>query len=167
MFFAARPDDDARRQLAQVQATFDPDTARAVSPDNFHLTLAFLGEIPADERECCSLAAGAIEIPEFAVTLDRFGCFGRQRPLCWIGPTAIPVDLLTLHKRLHRALAVCGYHERRRFTPHVTLFRKAERLTAPDETPSIELRVDRFFLFESVRKDDDIVYVPIEEYRRE
>ena len=164
LFFAVRPNDETRERLARVQMTFDVGTARAVAPDNFHLTLAFLGEMSADKRECYAQAAGTVEIPTFSVTLDRFGYFDK-RPLCWIGPSAIPIELRTLHKRLVHAITPCGYRDRREFKPHVTLFRKAAGITPPDETPAVELRVDRFFLVESVQKDDSVVYVPIEEYR--
>ena len=166
LFFAVYPDDRVRGQLARVQAGFAAGTARAVPPDNFHLTLAFLGEVPANERECCAQAAGTVEIPRTSIMLDRFGCFGKP-PLCWLGPTAIPMELRTLYKRLQRAIAPCGYHDRREFRPHVTLFRKASGLTVPDAgPPKIEMPVDRFFLVESVLRSNGAVYVPIEEYRR-
>ncbi len=165
LFFAVRPDNDARDLLAWVQAGFDAGGARAVMPDNFHLTLAFLGEVSAHRREYYAQAAGTVEIPGFSVALDRFGYFDR-RAVCWLGPSVIPVALRTLHKRLQRALGPCGYHDRREFRPHVTLFRKAAGLPIPDETPSVELWVDRFFMVESVQQSDGVVYVPIEEYRK-
>ncbi len=164
LFFAVYPSDAVRERIAEVQARFDAGTARATAPDNFHLTLAFLGETAADERECFAQAAGAVEVPTFNVTLDRFRHFGK-RSMYWLVPSVIPVELRALHKRLHRALAPCGYHDRREFRPHVTLFRKAAGLSAPGETPAIEWRVNRFFLVESVQKDGGVVYVPLEEYR--
>ena len=164
LFFALRPDEDARERLAWAQTGFEARAAHPVSPDNFHLTLAFLGEVPARERDCYARAGGTVEIPRFRVTLDRFGCFSKK-PLCWLGPSVIPEELRTLHKRLQRAITPCGYYERREFRPHVTLFRKAAGLEAPDKAPVIDLRVDRFFLVESVQKNSGVVYVPIEEYR--
>ena len=158
-----RLDDSVREQLAWVQAAFEAHTARAVTSGNFHLTLAFLGEVPASARECYAQAAGMIEVPQFNVTLDRFGYFDKT-PLCWFGPSVIPVGLRTLHKRLQRAIALYGYRDRCEFKPHVTLFRKATGLTVPDETSAVELNVDRFFLIESVQKKNSVVYVPIEEY---
>ncbi len=166
LFFALRPDDEMREHLAWVQTGFETHTARAVAPDNFHLTLVFLGEVPAGGRECYARAAETVEIPRFSITLDRFGYFSK-RPLCWLGPSVIPVELRTLHKRLRRALAPCGDHDRREFKPHVTLFRKAAELTAPDEATAVEWRVDRFFLMESVQRGNGVVYRPIEEYRHE
>ena len=164
LFFAVYPSDAVRKRIAEAQAGFDAVEARATTPDNFHLTLAFLGETATDERECYAQAAGAVEMPAFAITLDRFKHFSK-RSMCWLVPSAIPVELRALHKRLQRALAPCGYHDRREFRPHVTLFRKAAGLSLPDETPSVEWRVDRFFLVESVQKDGGVVYVPLEEYR--
>ncbi len=166
LFFAARPDDEVRARLARVQAGIATQAARAVAPDNFHLTLAFLGETPPDVRECCAQAAGTVEIPVFSVTLDRLGYFDK-RTLCWFGPSVIPMELRTLHKRLQRALAPCGYRDRREFRPHVTLFRKAAGLAVPDEVAAMEWRVDRFFLVESVQQEGGVVYVPLEEYRGE
>ena len=164
LFFAVYPDDDAREQLARVQTGFEAGTAHAVVSDNFHLTLAFLGEVPANAHECYAQAAGTVEGPQFSITLDRFGYFDKK-PLCWFAPSVIPVELRALHKRLQRAIEPCGYHDRREFRPHVTLFRKAAGLAIPDEVPAVTLHVDRFFLVESVQKDDGVVYVPIEEYR--
>ena len=163
LFFAVYPDDEVREQLVRVQADFAAHTARAVIPDNLHLTLAFLGNVPPERRECYAQAAGAVDVQPFCVTLDRFGYLGK-RSSCCLEPSVISMELRGLYKQLQSAIAPCGYRSRREFHPHVTLFRKAAGLAAPERAPAVEWVVDRFFLVESVQQDDGVVYLPIEEF---
>jgi len=164
LFFAACPDDRTRTRLVRVQAGFNAGSARAVAADNLHLTLAFLGQVPAAGRECYMHAAAMLEVPRIDITLDRFGYFGK-RLLCWFGPSAVPAELQTWQRLLQAAIAPCGYRVRRRFKPHVTLFRNAGSLATPAQVPVVKWQMDRFFLLESVPRDNGVVYLPIEEYR--
>ncbi len=99
--------------------------ARWVPPVNFHLTLRFIGEVPAHRAEEIDLALAALRGRGFELTLAGIGTFakgGRDTQL-WVGAERNPA-LDHLQGKIETALQRAGLEPvRRRFTPHVTLAR--------------------------------------------
>ncbi|RMF80867.1 MAG: RNA 2',3'-cyclic phosphodiesterase [Nitrospirae bacterium] len=99
--------------------------ARWVAPEQFHLTLRFIGEVAEDRFREIAAALPAAAGPPFSLALDGLGFFpprGRPRVL-WAG-VAASEPLLALRTRVESALAAVGVErEGRRFAPHVTLAR--------------------------------------------
>lgn len=99
----------------------------AVSPDEMHVTLKFLGDTPTDQLEVIQQQIGqavAGQTP-FAVRLEGVGAFPNvDRPsVLWVGlMNAEPLE--TLAERLDAALEPLGFpRESRPFHPHLTLAR--------------------------------------------
>lgn len=98
-------------------------------PDDLHITLKFIGEVPSS-----SVAAieGALEriaarSNPFPLRLQGAGTFGvPQSPrILWIGLGGKLQPLQSLQADTERELAELGYEpERRRFSPHLTLARQ-------------------------------------------
>lgn len=125
LFFALWPGDEQRRSLARVQRELSAQRGRQVHSQDIHITLVFLGEASAAQRACTELAAGAVGVAPFDLTLDRIGCFPRARVL-WCGAGVCPRPLDELVAALKRELAACGFSpECRPYRPHATLVRKA------------------------------------------
>ena len=103
---------------------------RWIEPENFHLTLKFLGNVrsetlPAVEKVVRKVAA---ETQAFQVSLRGFGAFPtiRRPRVLWIGVEPSPA-LRCLKQDLEWGLASHGFErETRAFHPHVTLGRAAE-----------------------------------------
>ncbi|HYZ21050.1 MAG TPA: RNA 2',3'-cyclic phosphodiesterase [Rhodopila sp.] len=99
--------------------------ARWVPPENYHVTLRFIGETPAYRAEEIDLALAGLRAPGFDLTLSGIGTFtrsGRSTAL-WVGVERNP-QLDHLQSKIETALQRCGLEpERRRFQPHVTLAR--------------------------------------------
>ncbi len=129
-----------------------------------HITLAFLGEV-APER-CASIVAAlktaAETAPPFDLELNGVGAFpSAERPrVVWIGATEGRAAVEVLAETVREALASVGFpQDRKRFHPHVTLFRvrsPADRRRARDllegalaPPPSHRVRVAEFVLKES------------------
>lgn len=126
LFFALWPDVPLRRVLAAAARELGQDSGGRVPPaENLHLTLAFLGEVPAERlAELCELGSAAAGRP-FELVIDRIGYWKQQR-LVWAGVTRMPPELGALASRLAIALQARGYRvEKRAFRPHVTLLRDA------------------------------------------
>ena len=95
---------------------------------NLHLTLKFLGEIPAtsvtDFSNAVSLAVSQVQ--PFAINLEQTGAFpphGQPRVL-WIGINDPSTHLAELHAQLEEEAAEAGFEkETRAFHPHLTIAR--------------------------------------------
>lgn len=96
--------------------------ARWLPDDNFHLTLAFIGEVDRHGLEEAASALAGVAAPAFALKLSGCGYFGDRKPRAlWAGVTATPA-LSHLQAKIDVALRRVGVLEdRRKFTPHVTL----------------------------------------------
>lgn len=111
----------------------------------FHLTLAFLGDVP--NRDLCAIcqaaASSAGVIEPFEINVKGLGAFPSAiRPrVIWAGVTAPNLKpLLDLQESIVSSLARIGHRPRdQRFSPHVTLGRiKDQRHTPGDLTGLIE-----------------------------
>lgn len=143
-FLAVWPDARVRDALVRQASGAVPRGARLTHPDDLHLTLVFLGELPPVRRWCVISVADAVEAKPFALEIDRIGHFARSRVL-WCGPSSVPDALLGLVRTLQAGLVDCGIPpERRPYRPHLTLARKVSAyegrdLPAPVHWPVGEL----------------------------
>ena len=125
VFFALWPDDATRAAISR--ATRDAVSlsgGRPIAKDRLHVTVAFLGELPAAGLD---VARGAPPIPvgAFDLVLDAVGLWPESKIL-WLAPSAPPEALGHLEARLWDALAERGFHtEDRVYRPHMTLARRA------------------------------------------
>lgn len=98
---------------------------RWVGPDNLHLTLRFIGEVPPSVAHEVEQALAEIDAAAFSFSLVGIGHFesaGRPRAV-WLGVEADP-GLVELRKKIDRRLRGVGIDlDRHDFRPHVTLGR--------------------------------------------
>jgi 2'-5' RNA ligase len=99
-----------------------------VGPQNLHLTLKFLGEVPAaDTAEICTAVAEvAATFQPLSVGFRGAGAFpDTRRPrTIWLGVQSGLEQISALQKAVDRALRALGYpKEDRQFHPHLTLGR--------------------------------------------
>ena len=90
--------------------------------ENFHLTLAFIGETDRHGFADAVDALAEIEAPAFDLKLSSIGSFGERPPRAlWAGAAPIPA-LMHLQSKVETALRRKGFDlEKRKFIPHVTL----------------------------------------------
>src|SRR5271155_957975 len=111
-----------REHLSQLAGAGLPG-ARWVPPDNYHLTLRFIGETPGHRAEDIDTALAGLRARGFSLTLAGVGTFtkGGRSTALWVGVERNP-RLDPLQKKTERGLQRWGRDpERRRFQPHVTL----------------------------------------------
>jgi RNA 2',3'-cyclic 3'-phosphodiesterase len=148
--------------------------ARWVPPENYHLTLRFIGEIEAWRAEEVDAALGAIRAPRFDLALAGIGHFEKGGRIQSLHVTAERSEALArLQAKVETALQRSGLGpERRRFAPHVTLARtdRAEtgKLVAFLQTHALfragPVPVEHFTLFSSHLGKEAAHYVPEVEY---
>lgn len=150
LFFALWPDDATRKALRRsTRALVRHCGGRPVPPENFHLTLAFLGNVPGEQCEAVRLAAGACCLEPLTLQLDSAGYFPGARVL-WIGPQETPAALAWLAAGLWQALRPLGLQSGpQAFLAHLTLARKVASPPAVPALRAVAWPVDGFALVES------------------
>lgn len=133
--------------------------ARWVDPDNYHITLRFIGDVDHAIADEVSDALDRLANSEaFTVRLGHLGAFGGDRPRALYAGVENNEALQRLQAAQERVLQRLGLEpDGRKFTPHVTLARL--RGTAPEDLARfmafagrfdpLEFRAGRFVLFSS------------------
>ncbi len=160
LFYALWPDDQTRLRLKQLQESV---IGRHVSPDNLHLTLAFLGNQAKSLMPTLAKLIDKLPGQGFTLSLDRYGYFSKPRT-AWAGPSETPAPLLELQQSLMHALSATQVQMKPegKFKPHVTLARDANSLNEPF-APLISWKVSKIMLIQSVQVKGGVIYSPIVE----
>jgi 2'-5' RNA ligase len=106
---------------------------RPVPPENFHITLAFVGEHPMPVVEDVHYALADIRAPGFACAFAGLDLLGGDRPR--VAHAAVRPDpaLKHLRDRVLDAIRSTGIpFPRERFVPHVTLARLPPGMASED-----------------------------------
>ncbi len=171
-FFAFEPAEAVKSALtalaAALRARPDGDAVRWVRPEGYHVTLRFLGNVPASEVPALAQAvADAVEdFPPFEVTLGAPRAFPSARaPRVVVVELAPEAPLAALAERIEAAVASAGIAPSpRRFRAHLTLGRlRSRRLPALDACPfeAEPCEVRDLVLFRSDLGRDGSRYTPI------
>jgi len=172
LFVAIDLPPDLRQRLSGLAGGLP--NARWVAPENYHLTLRFLGEIPAYRAEEADTALSMLRGRGFSLQFAGVGVTSKAgRPVSlWAGVERNP-NLDHMRGKIETALQRIGFEpERRRFNPHVTLARLdnvpelklAEWVQAHNLFRAEPVQVEHFTLFSSRLGKDQAVYTPEVDY---
>ena len=122
--------------IASLKSALPKPLIRWVASQNVHLTLKFLGDVtPANLEQLAETLKVEIALHEiFSISISGLGAFPTERRarVIWIGLDA-PPDLAALQRRVDAAAAQMGYpKEERPFSPHLTIGRVAQIVSASD-----------------------------------
>lgn len=157
LFVAAELDAAGREACARVAERLRAKgwAGRFGAPENYHLTLAFLGPVEDDERLDAvrtALRTVAPTLPQFALALDAVGAFpDERRPrVAWVGP-AQPVPAFgTLCGVVRSVLVAQGFSFDPHADAHVTLARSDGTRPLPAVAPpGITVAIETVTLFAS------------------
>jgi 2'-5' RNA ligase len=132
--------------------------ARWITPDNFHLTLRFIGDVDDLVAQEVALMLGRVRRGVFDMHLEGLTSFGGRRPRAVVANVAPTQALLELQAEQERMMQRIGLEpEGRKYTPHVTLARLrdsssldvADYLSARGYFRTAPFPVARFVLFSS------------------
>lgn len=137
---------------------------KAVRADNLHITLAFLGYVSDEQRDCVEAVAESISITPFNLCFDHVGWFKRPKVL-WLGTDETPDSLTQLVASLNQGLRGCDIVlDDRPFATHLTLMRKVKKFYDMDIEP-IDWRVDQFCLVQSFTHPEGVEYRVIKSWQ--
>jgi 2'-5' RNA ligase len=132
--------------------------ARWIDPENYHLTLRFIGDIDDGLAREISFMLGHVNRLSFEVRLDGLTSFGGRRPRAVVVAAARTQQLFELQAEHERLMQRVGLEpEGRKYTPHVTLARLrdasshdvADYLATRHPFRPAPFRVSRFVLYSS------------------
>jgi 2'-5' RNA ligase len=175
-FFCIPADSKLKERIGSIASRLrDATRMRAswVRPENYHLTVRFLGEIdPMSTLELDELCRRvAIAVSPFDVFLDRVGAFPsfERARVIWVGGAA-PSAYVALASSLNERLREMGFPKDRNETvAHVTLARVKGApdpelpgsIDAMNPLPGWPLRADRIVLMESRLTPRGAIYTPL------
>lgn len=153
---------------------------RWVAVKNIHLTLKFLGDVPAVQLPALTslLAEESARHPAFELVVSGLGVFPNlRRPrVVWAGSEG-GTALSELQKGLDQGTAALGFpREERPFSPHLTLGRVSDHAGEAElaalaralaETKAGELgrvQVDRIHLFRSDLRPEGPIYTSLQHF---
>ncbi|BCY05251.1 RNA 2',3'-cyclic phosphodiesterase [Actinoplanes sp. L3-i22] len=122
---AAFPSEAAREDLLRHL----PAGARFARPGKWHVTLAFLGDVPDGTREVADALATVPPAAPFPLRLTGGGRFGE---VTWAGLSGDRAALTALRESIRTVLDDAGFPiDARPFRPHLTVSYRAEPALLP------------------------------------
>ena len=130
--------------------------ARWIDPENYHLTLRFIGDVDDEIAQEIAWLLGKVRRKDFELRLDGLQSFGGRKPRAIVVSVEPIQPLIELQSELERLMQRLGLEpEGRKFTPHVTLARLrdvkshdvADYLSTRGPLFGSSFKVSRFVLF--------------------
>lgn len=157
LFVAVWPPEDVAEALRELRRK-DERGVRFVAPENWHVTLRFLGDADPDEvREALGRGSFARTVARLGPGIDVLKGHSVVVPVAGVDALAAEVAALTAD--------IVTEPERRRFTGHLTLARLKRRARPPVVTGShfsAEFAVEEVALVASSLKSTGAAYTTLE-----
>jgi RNA 2',3'-cyclic 3'-phosphodiesterase len=163
LFFAAFPDDKTRRLIASAAAELVPWGARLVPCENYHITLAFVGQV-SNAQAAALRSIGPLEVPAFTVRFDTYEHWLRSEAVV-LATSECPTALHDLQCKLRGELARHNLApDSRPFHPHVTIARKVVQAPVQQAMSGFLWTVTAFQLVRSVRSNAGSTYTVLDRW---
>jgi len=162
LFFASWPSEPCRAALEPLVRALQPSgIGRPQRPEQWHVTLEFLGPVPESRMRLAREAAAEVRAARCEIEFDAVEFWRRPEVLCLVAKS-LPAPLESLVTQLRGGLALRGFEpESRPFRAHLTLARKVHRPVSPVTFEPLRWPVADFALVESVTDRTGSVYTPL------
>lgn len=176
VFIGVRLPEAIKEQLGAVQAEVKRASLKGsfTDPDNFHLTMRFIGEVDPDQKSAIETALARCtqeQVPFQIETVGLGNFFKKNKWIIWLGIKENG-QLHQLYDRLNAELLgqATTVADEVAFIPHLTLGRgivlsqEWETLSKVPQRSDYKIPVTALTLFESVRVNGKLVYRPIADF---
>jgi 2'-5' RNA ligase len=175
-FIAIELPERIKRKIEDLQAPLKKTNAFAswVKPENIHVTLKFLGEVPEDKiNEVFSATGKALECAKkFTMSLKGMGAFPdfRRPRVIWIGAGNGVNELSHLANRIEEEMEKINFpKEERKFSAHFTIGRvkspknieKLMELVKSSDFSTGEIEVNEVVVMKSQLHPAGAIYTPL------
>jgi 2'-5' RNA ligase len=158
LFFALWPDVDAATRLARLAASLNlASPGRLVDAKNYHVTLAFIGEVAESRLAVLRQVGGSLQAPRCTIALDSLEFWPPSRVVV-AAAQETPRSLLSLWTQLHEATG----SPRAQLRVHVTLARKVAQPPVLQAMSPILWRATRFSLVRSETGGAESAYTVVD-----
>ena len=132
--------------------------ARWIDPENYHMTLRFIGDVDDTTAHEVASMLGRVKRGAFDLHMQGLTSFGGKKPRAVVASVSPAQALLDVQAEQERLMQRVGLEpEGRKYTPHVTLARLressshdvAEYLSSRGYFRTSPFKVERFVLFSS------------------
>ena len=156
LFIAIPVPEAVRAEIARVQGRLQREsslgTVRWTRPDQFHITLKFLGDVPVSQVDDLKKSAAGVCVAASALQLSARGVGffpnGRSPRVIWAGVHDDRGGLNDLHRKLDEALRwLEPKGKAEKFTGHITLgrFKPGHHASIPRIVDQVEVFRERHF----------------------
>ena len=158
LFIAVCLDDKMKKALVDTMHDLKAQgtTGSFVPVRNLHMTLAFIGE--TKEAEAVKRIMQEIPVEKARLSFSEFGYFGDVAYIGVKGNQKLKKYVSVLRNTLKESGIPCDMDK---FTPHVTLVRKAKGRRVSAAVPKEEMTISRVSLMKSQVKDGKTEYTEI------
>lgn len=170
LFIAVNFPENVKDQLSRITFILrkGSESGNFVPRENFHLTLAFLGETPEDRIDCLKEAMEQVRSNHFNLTISGLGKFNNHGgDIYWMGISDNP-ELGSIRSDLTGELKARGFVlDNKDFRPHLTLGRRVilqENFAIEkfrETLPEITVPVKAISLMKSDRQQRGVEYTEI------
>ena len=164
IFFALWPDNRQRERLRDLLGpSIKEIEGRAIDRRDWHVTLAFVGDLDVGFIPGLIEKAREITFEPFRLRLDRVEYWPRPK-IATVVPPRVPADMEDLVSRLNSLMMDVGVVPADRvYRPHITVVRNARAFTTERLTQRVTTEWAGFELVESVSGPGGVSYAPLKQ----
>jgi len=175
-FIAVELPENIKNKIGELQAPLKKTKAFVswVKPENIHITLKFLGEVPEEKiNEVFSATGLALKnAKKFKINLKEMGAFPdfRRPRVIWIGAGMGGEELSNMANKIEEEMEKIGYpKENRKFSPHFTMGRvkspkgieKLMELVKSTDFETEDIEVNEVTVMKSQLHPAGAIYTPL------
>lgn len=161
LFFALLPDRETQSAIQWHATQLSPNTGKPVKPDNYHITLKFLGNVDHRTAEGLCMDCDEIDISGFELSITRAGWWNKAKIL-WLAPESIPSPLSELAKQLDNLASKRKLPaEKKAYFPHITIMRKVAEAPQQPTVKPFTWQAHAFCLMQSFTRPEGAKYTEV------